>query len=111
MMPLGESVKNTIYFKNNNGEYEEIKECKITTGISLVAEGLVEAFKDVADKFVELGKSLTEFSADIDIKTISKKRFKKLLMGKGIQRNIAEEICNIEFKNKGYYTMIDLLKY
>ena len=56
--------------------------------------------------------SVTELSMSINIEkseTISRKKFVKLLMSKGIQRNGANEIAKYVLKRNGRYTLFDLL--
>lgn len=50
-----------------------------------------------------------EISFDITINNISKKRFIKLLMARGIQRNGAVEIAKYILKKYGYYSQAFLL--
>lgn len=56
--------------------------------------------------------SVTELSMSINVEkseTISRKKFVKLLMSKGIQRNSANEIAKYVLKRNGRYTLFDLL--
>lgn len=46
-------------------------------------------------------------SCEIQIKGISRKRLKKLLMSQGYSRNKAEEIVWDIWKRRGFYTMLD----
>ena len=55
---------------------------------------------------------VTELSMSINVEkseTISRKKFVKLLMSKGIQRNSANEIAKYVLKRNGRYTLFDLL--
>lgn len=105
MMPLENSVKNTLYYKTEDGEYKELNSfSKISEGFSIAAEGISE----VAEQFVnKLSNAVKELSFSFKLKHISRKRFKKLLMGHGWQRNEAEIIANITFKKNKCYTMFD----
>ncbi len=47
---------------------------------------------------------LREFTIDIELGSVTKKRFIKMLMGKGIQRNCATEIAKYVLKKYGYYS-------
>ena len=49
------------------------------------------------------------FSIDIETKNVSKKRFKKKLMSKGIGRNGAEELARYFYKKYGCYNEINTL--
>lgn len=56
--------------------------------------------------------SITELSMSINITNsmvINRKRFIKLLMSKGIQRNGANEIAKYVLRHHGKYTMLDLM--
>lgn len=112
MMPLEESVNNSLYYKTEDGDFKELSPIsKINEGVSLFAEGVYDLFKNITENIVDLGQKLANFTASVDIKSISRKRFKKLLMAKLIQRNEAEKICRKELKQKGFYSVLDLLKY
>ena len=43
------------------------------------------------------------------LKTISRKRFIKLLMARNIQRNGAQELAKYFFNKRGYYSYMDLI--
>lgn len=49
-----------------------------------------------------------EVSVSYKLKTISRKKFIKLLMAKKIQRNAANELAKYFLKKRGYYSYIDL---
>lgn len=49
-----------------------------------------------------------EVSVSYRLKTISKKRFIKLLMARKIQRNAANELAKYFLNKRGYYSYIDL---
>ena len=49
-----------------------------------------------------------EVSAAYRLKTISRKRFIKLLMARKIQRNAANELAKYFLNKRGYYSYIDL---
>ena len=63
-------------------------------------EDMAIALKNLAD--VELTTSF-----EIQMKRISRKRLKKLLMSQGYGRNAAEEIVWDIWKRRGFYTMLD----
>lgn len=67
---------------------------------------------NIDEKVPSLGGYVTHNSLSIDIDgsmTLSRKKFIKLLMAKGIGRNGANEIAKYILKKNGRYTMIDLL--
>lgn len=81
MVGLENSVKGTIFYIDKDGEYQEIGTIEST---SLEAKENSKEWKKLEDLYKE-----TEFTAELEIKQkkYSKKRFKKLLMSCGIQRN------------------------
>lgn len=87
-MPTEENeLKRKLYFKVQ-GE-AEYKELGIVTKVSVTSEE--EATKIDIEGLI---KEITPFSGSeeisLKIRTYKRKRFKKLLMSRGIQRNIAE---------------------
>lgn len=79
-MPTEENEKNKIYFKDENGKLQKLKVVK-DVDITLKEN------KELID-FISNDGSL---EIDFKLKKYSKKRFKKLLMSKGIQRIEAEK--------------------
>lgn len=116
MMPLESSVKGSLFFKDEDGEYSEIK------GVSEISETseAIESFEKFSNAAEEvgiamsdfaksLGKCTFEFEFECEIKYLKRKRFVKLLMCNGYQRNEANQIARrVWFKN-GHYTYFDLL--
>ena len=88
MVGLENSVKGTAFYIDKNGEYQEI---------GTVESNSLEAEEN--DKFNNMENIYNEtgFTAELEIKLkkYSKKRFKKLLMSYGIQRNDAEIFATI----------------
>ena len=88
MVGLENSVKGTAFYIDKNGEYQEI---------GTVESNSLEAEEN--DKFNNMENIYNEtgFTAELEIKLkkYSKKRFKKLLMSYGIQRNDAEIFASI----------------
>lgn len=86
-MPLESSVKGKTLYINADGEYKELGETKpIQTmqEFEVTTEKAGKAMKDFADAFER------EISIQFQLKKYKKKRFKKLLMARGIQRNQAD---------------------
>lgn len=106
MMPLDSSVKGSLFFKDEDGEYSEIK------GVSEISETQASnAAKQLGIAMSDFAKSLSEctFEFECEIKYLTRKRFVKLLMCNGYQRNEANQIARrVWFKN-GHYTYFDLL--
>lgn len=88
MVGLENSVKGTAFYIDKNGGYQEIGTVESN---SLEAEEN-DKFNNMEDIYNETG-----FTAELEIKLkkYSKKRFKKLLMSYGIQRNDAEIFASI----------------
>lgn len=102
MMPLESSIKGSLFFKDEDGEYSE-------------TIGSFEKFSNVAKQvgvaMSDFAKPLKEctFEFKCEIKYLTRKRFVKLLMCNGYQRNKANQIARrVWFKN-GHYTYFDLL--
>ena len=89
MAGLENSVKGTAFYIDKNGEYKEIGTIEST---SLEAEENNKEWEKLEGLYKETG-----FTAELEVKLkkYSKKRFKKLLMSYGIQRNDAEVFATI----------------
>ena len=82
-------------------------------------ENISEAIKSILDAIERLGKSLAntfleaweevKYNMNFFDKNISRKRFIKLLMSVGYQRNTANKIAWKYHKEKGKYTLLDFL--
>lgn len=86
-MPLESSVKGKMFYINADGEYKELgetKEVQAMQEFGVTAEKAGEAMKDFIDLFEG------EISISVQFKKYKRKRFKKLLMARGIQRNQAD---------------------
>lgn len=100
MMPLGESIKGETYIKN-----EETREYKRLESFKSFGKSAVE----VVYSFEKFANAIANVTVHFEIKHITRKRFVKLLMGNGYQRNEANQIARrVWFKN-GHYTYFDLL--
>ena len=95
MVGLENSVKGTAIYIDKDGEYQEIGTVESN---SLEAEEN-DKFNNMEDIYKETG-----FTAELEVKLkkYSKKRFKKLLMSYGIQRNDAEIFATIAGDKKSY---------
>lgn len=102
MVGLENSVKGTAFYIDKNGEYQEIGTGTIEFNSIETEEN--EHFKEMEDLYNKTG-----FTAELEIKLkkYSKKRFKKLLMSYGIQRNDAEIFAIIAGDKKSYLTRND----
>lgn len=96
MVGLESSVKATAFYIDENGEYQEIGDVKEVS--------FTEERENDKKRLTELEKlydkeGYTE-EVEIKLKKYSKKRFKKLLMSRGIQRNDAEIFASIANERK-----------
>lgn len=96
------------------GEETSDRKLYATDGIKVMEVGKV---KEISGDDIEIPESYNpldieyngEVQCEIKIKHISKKRFKKLLMSKGISRNRANKIINrFRLYNRGY-TYLDVV--
>lgn len=71
--------------------------------IGNVFNGVVRVVKNVAEEITKCFQSIPVS------KKISRKRFLKLLMSRGIQRNDAQRIVEKYHKKNGTYTYLDVL--
>lgn len=86
-MPLENSIKKAVFYINEDGEYKELgeaKEIQIIQDFGEAAKKAGKAMKDFIDTFER------EISIPVEFKRYKRKRFKKLLMARGIQRNEAD---------------------
>lgn len=87
-----------------NIKLEEIKE--IGNKIWGICSNIVDAISNVISRAWE---SIKQSFKILDI-CVSRKRFIKLLMSKGIQRNEANKMALDVLKRKGRYTLFDYVK-
>lgn len=96
------------------GEETKSKKVYATDGIKVMEVGKVKEISsddiEMLEKYSPLDIECNgEVQCEIKIKHISKKRFKKLLMSKGISRNLANKIINrFRLYNRGY-TYLDIV--
>lgn len=98
MMPLENSVKGTLFVQDEDGEYKELGQVKSVEFSKVLNEDDNNIFNDL---FKE-----TTFECEITIKRYKKKRFKKLLMSYGIERNLAEICSKICPRNRIYLEIL-----
>ena len=98
MVDLENSVKGTAFYIDKNGEYQEIGK------IEDIKQEENNEFNEMEDSYKETG-----FTAELEVKLkkYSKKKFKKLLMSYGIQRNDAEIFATIAGDRKSYLSRDD----
>lgn len=90
-MPLESSVKGIAFYINLDGEYKELGEAKSIQTIQNFGVAAEEASKKLQEIAKLFGNSFeAEVSIPVQFKKYKRKRFKKLLMARGIQRNKAD---------------------
>lgn len=99
---MGEDVQNAKLYAINKETGEEIE-------LGTILETAELETAETGNSYSEI-ENINEFEADLEvvIKTISKKRFIKLLMGKRIQKREAIKIHNIFMKRYKHRTEIGL---
>lgn len=85
-------------------------------GNEMELQGTVELEQSYPYEDIDLYKdlSISQWTMSVNIEkseTISRKKFIKLLMSKGIQRNGANEIAKYILNKNGKYSLMDLLKW
>ena len=96
------------------GEETSDRKLYATDGIKVMKVGKVKEISsddiEMLEKYSPLDIECNgEVQCEIKIKHISKKKFKKLLMSKGISRNLANKIINrFRLYNRGY-TYLDVV--
>lgn len=99
-----EQLEGTFFMKTIDGKEIILENARVT-------ELTVDENKDYSDfnnNFIyQINNRCYEMS--IKVKSINKKRFKKLLMSKGMQRNEAEEMTKYILRKYGNYNPIYLL--
>ena len=80
-MPTEDIEKSKFYFKTEDGEYKELGTGRLESN-SIEAEG--------QETYNTCSVPEGEFTFNIQTKNYRRKRFKKLLMSKGVERNWAE---------------------
>lgn len=101
MMPLGDSVKGTLFVQDEDGEYKELGQVK-SIEFSKVLDEDDNDFND----FSNILQSEATIECEVIIKRYKKKRFKKLLMSYGIERNLAEICSKIYPRNHIYLEIL-----
>ena len=89
---------------------ENGNEIEVQGAINFNNENIDICSIDEKDSLIDSYITHNSMSIDIDgSMTLSRKKFVKLLMAKGIGRNGANEIAKHVLKKNGRYTMLDLL--
>ena len=101
---MGEDVNklNEVIFKTTDGKefHMNIKEF---CGIEFHREPHYE------DYFEKPSYINNEISANFVVKNVTKKKFIKLLLSRGFQKNTAKELAKYCFKKYGYYNLLKFM--
>ena len=107
---MGEdNVKNEMVYYSVEGA----KPTKLGKAVSLevvneAGEKINEALLKVGEASVTVQANTLKLAKAFGINRINRKRFRKLLYSRGIQRNEANKIIKVVSKIKGYYTENDV---
>lgn len=97
---MGEENKPSVVCYSINGETGEMRELGKVASTSEIKVGKATGEKNKCVDFCNVGANQTgEFTLEVKPRTITKKRFIKLLMGMGYQKNEAIKMHN-EFMKK-----------
>lgn len=96
---MGEELRGTVMMKTVEGK-EIILENAIITEITKSEEN---QFDDFIDDFIRKIDPMS-YEVSVKIKPLSKKRFVKLLMSRGMQRNEANEMAKYVLRKYGEYS-------
>lgn len=82
---------------------------RMTEAFRKFGEAMADVARSIVDVFGEVFKNAWEQIKALDFldKTMTRKRFVKLLMSQGIQRNEANKIAWKVHAEKGKYTLLD----
>ena len=96
--------KPLVSVKTNDGKYEMLGQLE---------EIRQEEFENTDLKYSEYCVDLkhNEFEMTVSPIQLTRKKFVKILMSKGIQRNGANEIAKYFLKKRGYYSLVDLISF
>ena len=98
---MGDNIQGNLIMKTLDGKEIHLENCIITE---------ITELKD-NDFYNELDSknyiSNINYEASVGLKTnIKRKRFIKLLMSRGLQKNEAVQIANYSLRNYGYYNQL-----
>ena len=100
---MGKDIEklNKVIFTTTSGK--EI--CMYTNEFNKIEITREPQYEDFLDKSYISNK----FSADFEVKNVSRKRFIKLVMSYGFQKNTAIELANYCLRKYGYYNLLNFM--
>ena len=104
---IGNGLKGNLVMIDEDGNeniIENVTVKEITRDNNEISE--IDALQDYKNSFV----LTTNYECSLSLKNITRKKFIKILMGKGIARNGAKDIADYILKKYGYYN-INLILY
>lgn len=106
MGEMGERLIGNLVMITKDGRKIEFENAEIT---ELSAESDVIENDDTLTDFSSNRVVKNSYEVSLQIKNITKKRFIKLLMSKGIARNGAKDIASYVYKKYGYYNVMFMI--
>lgn len=100
---MGEQLCGNLVMVTNDG-----REIRFENASIMKAESLGTGI-DVGDSDFSVSNGSAEL--EVSVGNITKKRFVKLLMSKGMQRNEANEIAKYVIRKYGYYSPMQLMMF
>lgn len=104
---MGEELRGSLIMIDKNGNENRIENVtvkEITRDYNEIPE--IDALQDYKNSFV----LTTNYECSLSLKNITRKKFIKMLMGRGIAKNGAKDIADYILKKYGYYN-INLILY
>lgn len=100
---MGENIEklNKVIFMTASGE----EFCMYANEFSKIELTREPQYEDFLDK----SYISNEFSVDFKVKNVSRKRFIKLVMSYGFQKNTATELANYCLRKYGYYNLLNFM--
>lgn len=103
---MGEELTRKLVMISKDGEQREFKNARIT---SVTVEPHVIAEDDTLCDYCKTRVEDCNYEFNVEIENITRKRFIKLLMARGMARNGAKDIAKYIHKKYGYYNQTFLL--
>lgn len=103
MGEMSETLVGNLVMVTKDGRRIEFENAEIT---ELSAEADVIENDDTLTDFKSSLVVKNSYEVNLQIKNITRKRFIKLLMSKGIARNGARDIASYVYKKYGYYNVM-----
>lgn len=100
---MGEELRGSLIMIDKNGNENRIE--------NVIVKEITRDYNEIseADELKEFTVCPNSYTVSIGIQTITRKRFIKMLMARGIARNGAKDIADYIHKKYGYYDINILL--